>query len=84
MRRNFDIRINKDALLRVSAILNSHLVFSLIQDRVSYNLFFSRLIVSRQKSNVVCTSSHPEKVHNGLLPSLSLCRSCEVGKHGAL
>ena len=53
MRRNFDIRINKDALLRVSAILNSHLVFSLIQDRVSYNLFFSRLIVSRQKSNVV-------------------------------
>ena len=50
----------------------------------SYNLFFPGLIISRQIKQRSVYKQPPEKVHGGLLPSLSLCRSCEVDIHGAL
>lgn len=45
------------------------------QHGVSYILFFPRLIISRQIKQRSGYKQPPRKVHEGLLPSLSLCRS---------
>jgi len=50
----------------------------------SFEMFFSVLIISSRIKQCSEYKQPPRKVHKGLLPSLSLCRSCEVGSNGAL